>query len=240
MEDGMSDAKYVYAFGAGKADGKAEMKNLLGGKGANLAEMCRLGLPVPPGFTISTEVCNWFFEPARKLPPDAGARGGAALARVEQPRGPQVRRRAESAAGLRALGRRVSMPGMMDTVLNLGLNDETVVGLAAQSGNERFAWDSYRRFVQMYGDVVLGSSPDEVEQDPFEAILDAQEARAQGSVRHRPDRGGPPEARGRLQAPRAGAHGPSVPRGPPGAAVGRRFARCSAPGPTTAPSAYRP
>ncbi len=159
--------KYVYKFGAGKADGSADMKNLLGGKGANLAEMANLGLPVPPGFTITTEVCIAYYANGRKLPEglhadvqDAvtqiGTAVGAALGDAQNPLLVSVRS-----------GSRASMPGMMDTILNLGLNDETVEGLAARSGNRRFAYDSYRRFIQMYSNVVL-----DVKHHDFEEILD--------------------------------------------------------------------
>ncbi len=164
--------KYVYFFSAGQADGRAEMKNLLGGKGANLAEMAGLGLPVPPGFTISTEVCTYYTAHGRSYPTALKKHVADNLARIEQivgrkfgdPKNPLL-------VSVRS-GARASMPGMMDTVLNLGLNDETVEGLAQVSGNPRFAWDSYRRFVQMYGDVVLGLKPEHDEQDPFEEILE--------------------------------------------------------------------
>ena len=160
-------AKWVYSFGDGKADGRAEMKSLLGGKGANLAEMSNLGLPVPPGFTITTEVCTYFYANGRKYPPDLKAQVQAALKRIED----MVGRRfgdlnAPLLVSVRS-GARASMPGMMDTVLNLGLNDETVQGLARTAKDERFAYDSYRRFIQMFGDVVLG-----VDHHHFEEILE--------------------------------------------------------------------
>ena len=160
-------SQWVYRFGEGKADGRADMKNLLGGKGANLAEMSNLGLPVPPGFTITTEVCTHFYQNAKSYP--AGLEGDvkAALAAVEQ----QVGRKFGDAdnpllVSVRS-GARVSMPGMMDTVLNLGLNAETAAGLARRTGNPRFAYDSYRRFIQMYGHVVLG-----VDHHHFEELLE--------------------------------------------------------------------
>jgi pyruvate,orthophosphate dikinase len=149
-------AKWVYGFGEGRADGNGSMKALLGGKGAGLAEMSSLGLPVPPGFTITTEVCTWYYAHGRSYPEDLTAEVEAALTRVEQELG---RRFADPERPLLVSvrsGAPISMPGMMDTVLNLGLNDETVEGLAAASGDRRFAYDSYRRFLQMYGDVVLG------------------------------------------------------------------------------------
>ncbi|MDD5709305.1 MAG: pyruvate, phosphate dikinase [Candidatus Marinimicrobia bacterium] len=166
--------KHVYLFGAGKADGKASEKNLLGGKGANLAEMNRIGVPVPAGFTITTEVCTLWYEEGKenvikKITPEveAGVRHMEKVmdATFGDPANPLL-------ISVRS-GARVSMPGMMDTVLNLGMNDTVVEGLAKKSGNERFAWDSYRRFVQMFGDVVLGMKPENKEDiDPFEAIIE--------------------------------------------------------------------
>ncbi len=160
-------AKWVYSFGGGAADGRAEMRNLLGGKGANLAEMSALGLPVPPGFTITTEVCAWFYQNGRLYPDGLEAGIAAALKRVEKIAGARFGDAKSPLLVSVRSGARVSMPGMMDTVLNLGLNDETVEGLARQAGDERFAYDSYRRFIQMYGDVVLG-----VEHHNFEEILE--------------------------------------------------------------------
>ncbi|WP_462136576.1 pyruvate, phosphate dikinase [Porphyromonas uenonis] len=170
----MKNKKRIYTFGNGSAEGNAQMRDLLGGKGANLAEMNRIGVPVPPGFTISTEVCTEYYERGREavvadLKDDLMAAVkhietimGFKFGDVENPLLVSVRS-----------GSRASMPGMMDTILNLGLNDTVVDGLARKSGNERFAWDSYRRFVQMYGDVVLGMKPvnkDDI--DPFEAIIE--------------------------------------------------------------------
>lgn len=165
--------KRVYTFGNGKAEGKADMRNLLGGKGANLAEMNLIGVPVPPGFTITTDVCNEYFEKGKEsvvalLSDDVKASVhhietlmNSKFGDVENPLLVSVRS-----------GARASMPGMMDTILNLGLNDKVVEGLAKKTGNERFAYDSYRRFVQMYGDVVLGMKPVNKEDiDPFEAII---------------------------------------------------------------------
>ena len=161
------DRKWVYSFGAGDSEGDASKKNLLGGKGANLAEMASLGLPVPPGFTLTTEVCTAYYDNDRQYPDSLKGEVDAALAQVGKdvgmafgdPKNPLL-------VSVRS-GARASMPGMMDTVLNLGLNDETVEGLAALSGDERFAYDSYRRFIQMYCDVVLG-----VEHYVFEEILE--------------------------------------------------------------------
>ncbi|ACI51786.1 pyruvate, phosphate dikinase [Gluconacetobacter diazotrophicus PA1 5] len=150
--------KWVYSFGGAANEGGAGMRDLLGGKGANLAEMAAIGLPVPPGFTITTEVCTRFYENGRAYPEDLRAQVEAALAGVEASLGLRFGDPAAPLLVSVRSGARVSMPGMMDTVLNLGLNDETVAGLAAASGDARFAWDSYRRFIQMYGSVVLGVS----------------------------------------------------------------------------------
>ena len=166
--------KFVYVFGQSRTEGAADMKNLLGGKGANLAEMCRLGIAVPPGLTISTEACTVYTEQGadsvRKLI-EAEVKQGVAY--VEQEMGKKFGDAADPLLLSVRSGSRASMPGMMDTILNLGLNDEAVEGLAKKSGNERFAWDSYRRFIQMYGDVVLGMKPESKEDhDPFEVIID--------------------------------------------------------------------
>ena len=148
--------KSVFRFGGGSAEGDASQRNLLGGKGANLCEMAGIGLPVPPGLTIATSVCAGFYDAGGKLPDDVRAETLAALAFVEGVTSKTFGDAADPLLVSVRSGARVSMPGMMDTVLNLGLNDDTVAGLAAASGNPRFAWDSYRRFIQMYGDVVLG------------------------------------------------------------------------------------
>ncbi|MCW8307473.1 pyruvate, phosphate dikinase [Acidiphilium sp. PA] len=160
-------SKYVYSFGPGASDGSAALKNLLGGKGANLAEMASIGLPVPPGFTITTEVCTEFYKNDKQYPAALRAEVDAALAKVEQGVGLGFGDKTKPLLVSVRSGARVSMPGMMDTVLNLGLNDETVAGLAAASGDARFAWDSYRRFIQMYGSVVLG-----VAHHRFEEIIE--------------------------------------------------------------------
>src|SRR5438093_496261 len=173
-------ARYVYAFGAGRKDGRADMKDLLGGKGANLAEMARLGLPVPPGFTISTEVCTYYYAHGRSYPPALRAEVAQALARIEKALGRRFGNPDDPLLVSVRSGARASMPGMMDTILNLGLNDRTVQGLIRVSGNPRFAYDSYRRFVQMYGDVVLGLKPESKdEEDPFEVALQ-EKKRARG------------------------------------------------------------
>ncbi len=168
-----ADKKYVYVFGGGTADGNAGMKSLLGGKGANLAEMCLLGIPVPAGFTITTEACTIYTEKGRDHVQsllEEEVRQGVAF--VENLMGKRFNDPADPLLLSVRSGARASMPGMMDTVLNLGLNDVAVEGLAAKSGNERFAWDSYRRFVQMYGDVVMDLKPESKEdEDPFEVII---------------------------------------------------------------------
>ena len=166
--------KRIYTFGNGQAEGRADMRNLLGGKGANLAEMNLIGVPVPPGFTITTEVCTEYNtlgreavvklidEDVKKSVAHIEALTGNKFGDAKNPLLVSVRS-----------GARVSMPGMMDTVLNLGINDTVVEALAAKSGNPRFAWDSYRRFVQMYGDVVLGMKPkSKQDKDPFEEIIE--------------------------------------------------------------------
>jgi len=168
-------AKRTFFFGGGKAEGTKEMKNLLGGKGANLAEMANIGLPVPPGFTITTEVCTEFYEGGKKLPKALGDDIRAQIARMEKVVGAKFGDPKNPLLVSVRSGARASMPGMMDTILNLGLNDKTAEGLAAKSGNERFAYDSYRRFVAMYGDVVLGLKPEKKEDhDPFDEILAAK------------------------------------------------------------------
>jgi pyruvate,orthophosphate dikinase len=148
--------KLVYFFGGGESEGNASMRNLLGGKGANLAEMASLGLPVPPGLTITTEVCTHYFKNDSTIPAELKAQMDAAIARVEEMVGATFGDPANPLLVSVRSGARASMPGMMDTILNLGLNDATVKGLAEKTNNPRFAWDSYRRFIQMYGDVVLG------------------------------------------------------------------------------------
>ena len=165
--------KYVYTWGNKKADGDGSMKPLLGGKGANLAEMTRIGLPVPPGFTITTEVCTYFYDHKRTYPKELQAQMEAGIANMEKIMGYKF----GDAKGFPLLvavrsGARDSMPGMMDTILNLGLNDQTVLALATATKNERFAWDCYRRFIQMYGDVVMGVQKRENEDhEPFETLI---------------------------------------------------------------------
>ncbi|MCK4989306.1 MAG: pyruvate, phosphate dikinase, partial [Bacteroidales bacterium] len=153
----MSDVKRVYTFGNRKAEGKADMKNLLGGKGANLAEMNLIGVPVPPGFTITTEVCTEYNQLGQdKAVELIKSEVEAAVKNIEDIMGTRFGSNENPCLVSVRSGARASMPGMMDTVLNLGMNENAVQGLISKTGNEKFAWDSYRRFIQMYGDVVLG------------------------------------------------------------------------------------
>ena len=169
----MSKVKRVYTFGNKKAEGRTDMKNLLGGKGANLAEMVNIGLPVPAGFTITTEVCTYYYNNKNKYPKNLDKQVKAALKKVEKEMGRKFGDPENPLLVSVRSGARASMPGMMDTILNLGLNDETIEGIISQTNNPRFAYDSYRRFVQMYGDVVLGLKPqDKKAEDPFEVILE--------------------------------------------------------------------
>ncbi|MCB9249012.1 MAG: pyruvate, phosphate dikinase [Ignavibacteriales bacterium] len=167
------NAKYVYFFGGKKAEGKAEMKNLLGGKGANLAEMVNIGLPVPAGFTITTDVCTYYYDNKKKYPKELEKQVIDSIAKIEKVMGAKFGDKKNPLLLSIRSGARASMPGMMDTILNLGLNDVTVEGLSKRTNNPRFAYDSYRRFVQMYGDVVLGLQPEgKHDLDPFEVILE--------------------------------------------------------------------
>ena len=171
----MPNVKRVYTFGNKQAEGNGKMRELLGGKGANLAEMNLVGIPVPPGFTITTEVCTEYYQHGKEeiikmIKPEVEA----AMKGVEKNMGMEFGSSSNPLLLSVRSGARASMPGMMDTILNLGLNDEAVEGLAKKTGNARFAWDSYRRFVQMYGDVVLDMKPQSKEDvDPFEEIIDA-------------------------------------------------------------------
>src|SRR5829696_4932109 len=161
-------SKYVYFFGNGKADGDRSMKDLLGGKGSGLAEMIAAGLPVPPGFTISTAACTLYYEAKRKTPENVDAEMVANLRKLEAAAGAKLGDLKNPLLVSVRSGAKFSMPGMMDTILNLGMNDQTVEGIKARTGNGRFAWDSYRRFIQMYGNVVL-----EIPKDAFEHELEA-------------------------------------------------------------------
>src|SRR6056297_3032111 len=170
----MSKVKRVYTFGDKKAEGRTDMKNLLGGKGANLAEMNLIGVPVPPGFTITTDVCTEYNSVgSEKTIELIKEEVEAAVKNVEQIMGTKFGSNQNPCLVSVRSGARVSMPGMMDTVLNLGMNEDAVEGLIKKTGNERFAWDSYRRFIQMYGDVVMDLKPKSKEDaDPFEEIIE--------------------------------------------------------------------
>ncbi len=179
--------KYVYSFGHGRADGNGAMRSLLGGKGAGLAEMTRIGLPVPPGFTITTEVCTYYYEHKRTYPPQLARQVDEALAKIEKSVDKQFGGKQTPLLISVRSGARDSMPGMMDTILNLGMNDTTVDIIAARSGNPKFAWDSYRRFLQMYGDVVMGvqKRPEE-DHEPFESAIEQLKDERYGN-HHFPD-----------------------------------------------------
>ncbi|MCA9102491.1 MAG: pyruvate, phosphate dikinase [Planctomycetales bacterium] len=167
--------KYVFSFGPNGTDGDASMRDLLGGKGANLAEMTKIGLPVPAGFTLGTNVCTYYYDHDRNYPPSLRDDVAAAMAKIEKEMGAKFGDTKNPLLLSCRSGARESMPGMMDTVLNIGLNGDTVAALAKESGSDRFAWDSYRRFVQMYGDVVLDMKPKtKHDHDPFEELLDAK------------------------------------------------------------------
>jgi len=174
MAKSLKSTKYVYLFGNKTADGDGSMKPLLGGKGANLAEMSRIGLPVPPGFTITTEVCTYYYANKKSYPKELDPQVKAGVAFIEKIMGTKFGDKAAMPllVSVRS-GARDSMPGMMDTILNLGLNDNTVLALVNATKNERFAWDCYRRFVQMYGDVVMGVQKRAGEDhEPFEVVIE--------------------------------------------------------------------
>src|SRR5437867_798788 len=173
MAKAAKTAKYVYLFGQKKADGNGSMKPLLGGKGANLAEMTRIGLPVPPGFTITTEVCTYYYENKKTYPRELQLQVRNGVEFLEKNLGKKFGDLEKPLLVSVRSGARDSMPGMMDTILNLGLNDQTVEALSKYSRNERFAWDCYRRFIQMYGDVVMGvqKRPGE-DHEPFEVVIE--------------------------------------------------------------------
>jgi pyruvate, orthophosphate dikinase len=161
------EEKFVYFFGDGKAEGKKEMKELLGGKGANLAEMNSIGIPVPSGFTITTQTCDLYYKNNKQYPEEVLKQIDENLQKLEDSMGKKLGDKEDPLLVSVRSGAAASMPGMMDTVLNLGLNDESVLGLITKTGNERFAWDSYRRFIQMFGNVVL-----EMEHSRFEHALE--------------------------------------------------------------------
>ena len=174
----MEQVKRVYTFGDGKAEGDATMRDLLGGKGANLAEMNKIGVPVPPGFTITTATCNDYYRVGQDaIVAELSEAVAAAIAKTEASMNSKFGDASNPLLVSVRSGARASMPGMMDTILNLGLNDEVAAGLSAKTGNPHFVYDSYRRFVQMYGDVVLGMKPENKEDiDPFEAIIEEVKA----------------------------------------------------------------
>src|ERR1017187_4169723 len=169
--------KYVYAFGGGTADGDGTMKDLLGGKGSGLAEMSRAGAPVPPGFTIVTGVCNVFFDNNQKVPKEVDDQIWAAIETLESQMGKKLGDAANPLLVSVRSGARFSMPGMMNTILNLGLNDATTEGLAKLSGNPRFAYDSYRRFIQMFGEVAL-----DIDMEKFDQIFDDRKHKAKAKL----------------------------------------------------------
>src|SRR5580692_9518999 len=169
--------KYVYSFGGGQADGDGSMKDVLGGKRAGLAEMSRAGVPVPPGFTISTEVCNLFFQSGNKVPKEVDQQINAALEKLESQIGKKLGDAENPLLVSVRSGAKFSMPGMMNTILNLGLNDKTVEGLARKSGNPRFAYDSYRRFIQMFGEVALN-----IDMEKFDHIFDERKHKAKAKL----------------------------------------------------------
>ena len=222
---GAQKGKWVYAFGDGRAEGKADMRNLLGGKGAGLAEMANLGLPVPPGFTITTEVCTYYYANDKQYPKDLKAQVEKALAQVGKIAGKTFGDKANPLLVSVRSGARASMPGMMDTVLNLGLNDETVEALAKKSGDRRFAYDSYRRFITMYSDVVLG-----VGHEHFEELLDHHKERQGYTLDTDLTADDWAELVERYKKRVQDELGQAVPAGPARSNYGARSARCSAPG----------
>ena len=172
--------KYVYSFGGGTADGDGKMKDILGGKGAGLAEMSRAGVPVPPGFTISTEVCTLFFENGNKVPQEVDDEIHKALAKLEKQVGKKLGNVDDPLLLSVRSGAKFSMPGMMNTILNLGLNDQTTEGLVKKTANPRFAYDCYRRFIQMFGEVAL-----HVDMDEVRSHLRFAQAQGESQARHR-------------------------------------------------------
>ena len=216
----MSD-KHVYRF----SEGNKSMRELLGGKGANLAEMTSIGLPVPPGFTLTTEVCN-YYSAHGGYPDGVEAQLEDALASLEADTGKSFGDASDPLLLSVRSGARASMPGMMDTILNLGLNDETVQGVIASTGNPRFAYDCYRRFVSMYGDVVLGCKPEsDDEGDVFEERLEAMKKAKGVDLRHRAHRRRPQGPGRRVQGGGQGAHGQGLPGRPARPALGRHQRR---------------
>ena len=223
--------KHVYQFGPGGADGDGKMKDVLGGKGAGLAEMCRANLPVPPGFTISTEVCNIYFENHNQVPAEIHKEMLQALDKLQKQMGQTLGDTENPLLVSVRSGAKFSMPGMMDTVLNLGLNDKTVLALEKKSDNPRFAYDCYRRFIQMFGNVVL-----DIEKHDFDQIFDGAQEEGESQVRYRPDRRGPESRHRRLQEAGRKEDRQAVPAGSRRSSSPCRATPCSAPGSTPAPS----
>src|SRR5262249_11784373 len=170
-------SKYVYIFGNGDAEGDGSMRDSLGGKGAGLASMSKAGVPVPPGFTVITDVCNIFFDNSKKVPAEVDEQIWQALAKVEEMTGKKLGDAADPLLLSVRSGAKFSMPGMMNTILNLGLNDETVEGLVAKTNNPRFAYDCYRRFIQMFGEVALG-----IEMELFDHAFDQRKLKAKAKA----------------------------------------------------------
>ena len=207
--------KWVYAFGDGTAEGTSKMRELLGGKGANLAEMANLGLPVPPGFTITTDLCTYFYDNGRKYPPDLEEQVNEGLAAMGRIVGHVFGSQDDPVLVSVRSGARASMPGMMDTVLNLGLSDHTVEAIAKRSGNPRFAYDSYRRFIQMYSNVVL-----DIDHHQFEEILEEYKERKSFTLDTDLKAEDWKKVIVFLQGQGRGGDGQAVPAGPEGPAVG--------------------
>src|SRR5207253_432547 len=170
-------SKHVYSFGGGAADGDGKMKDVLGGKGAGLAEMCRAGVPVPPGFTVATQVCNIYFANKGTLPQEIEDEVNKALAQLEREMGKKLGDAADPLLLSVRSGAKFSMPGMMNTILNLGLNDVTTQALINKTGNPRFAYDCYRRFIQMFGEVALG-----IHMEKFDKIFEARKAKTKAKL----------------------------------------------------------
>ena len=230
----MAKNKYVYLFGNKKADGDGSMKPLLGGKGANLAEMTRIGLPVPPGFTITTEVCTYYYDNKKTYPKELEAQVKAGVAFIEKIMGTKFGDQTAMPllVSVRS-GARDSMPGMMDTILNLGLNDQTVLALVKATKNERFAWDCYRRFVQMYGDVVMGVQKRAGEDhEPFEVVIHSfKHEKYHGDIEDsKLTAADQKELVKRFKALIKERTRQGIPAGSVEAALGRRRAPCSVPG----------
>ena len=221
----MAGGKWIYTFGDGKAEGEAGMKNLLGGKGANLAEMSNLGLPVPPGFTITTEVCTWYYDNGKSFPPELDGQARAALAEMARLTGKVFGDPANPLLVSVRSGARASMPGMMDTVLNLGLNDVTVEAVAKASGDARFAWDSYRRFITMYSNVVL-----DVDHGALRGGARGLQGAQGPSSRYRPRRRGLEGPGRQVQGHRRRRRSAPTSRRTRSSSSGARSARCSPPG----------